>query len=207
MGMAGATSQPCTWYADEDGDGYGDPESVISDCDEPPNAVEQAGDCDDGDPSRHPAAIEICDGRDNDCNGATSDVCPPLCAGFTYDAHAYMVCGGQSSHADATLACESVGMRLARIDDEDENDAIVENMAGLEYAWIGGSDQVVEGTWVWSDGKVFFKDGLAANGSFEAWYTNSPSNDSSSNCAEIWDDYTWDDYACGYKQPHICEDY
>ena len=33
-------------------------------------------DCDDGDPDMHPGAAEVCDGVDNDCNGATDEGCP-----------------------------------------------------------------------------------------------------------------------------------
>lgn len=38
------------WYADLDGDGFGDPHSPVDACDDPDGAVDQAGDCDDTDP-------------------------------------------------------------------------------------------------------------------------------------------------------------
>ena len=60
-----------TWYADADGDGWGDAQSTTEACDAPQGYVgaEQAGDCDDADAEIHPAASERCDGLDNDCDG------------------------------------------------------------------------------------------------------------------------------------------
>ena len=43
-----------TWYADDDGDGWGDPERVWAACDGPSGWVEASGDCDDSDPDTHP---------------------------------------------------------------------------------------------------------------------------------------------------------
>ena len=58
-----------SWYADDDGDGFGDPDDrVVSDV-EPAGYVEDGSDCDDTDPSVSPDAIEMCDGVDNDCEG------------------------------------------------------------------------------------------------------------------------------------------
>jgi len=57
-------------FDDADGDGYGDPTEVQTACDGPPAGfVADNGDCDDGDASIHPAAEEICDGLDQDCDG------------------------------------------------------------------------------------------------------------------------------------------
>ena len=58
-----------TYYADDDGDGYGDALSDLAACEQPSGWVDDATDCDDGDAEIHPAATEICDGVDNDCDG------------------------------------------------------------------------------------------------------------------------------------------
>jgi hypothetical protein len=57
----------CESCTDRDGDGFGSPPQP--DC--PQGLV---ADCDDTDEQVNPAAPEICDGRDNDCNGVTDDL-------------------------------------------------------------------------------------------------------------------------------------
>ena len=66
------TYTTCTaldWYLDDDGDGYGDPNTTVSDCDQPSDYVSDATDCDDTDDTVYPGATELCDGQDNDCDG------------------------------------------------------------------------------------------------------------------------------------------
>ena len=62
-----------TWYADADGDGYGDLDAPFTDCDPPPAHVADASDCDDGAFEIHPDAAEVCDGLDNDCDALVDD--------------------------------------------------------------------------------------------------------------------------------------
>lgn len=61
------------WYADRDGDGYGDPSSIVNACRHPAGMVQVAGDCDDTNPAINGGALDVCDGRDNDCNGLVDD--------------------------------------------------------------------------------------------------------------------------------------
>ncbi len=68
-----------TYYADNDGDGYGDPLSPITACLASPGVVLDSTDCDDTNAAINPAAVDICDGLDNNCDGAVdngTDTCP-----------------------------------------------------------------------------------------------------------------------------------
>ncbi|MGB0641404.1 MAG: putative metal-binding motif-containing protein, partial [Myxococcota bacterium] len=63
-----------TFYADEDGDGFGDPTSAVESCSEPEGTVEDFSDCDDGDARAHPGAREIpWNDVDEDCDGYDID--------------------------------------------------------------------------------------------------------------------------------------
>ncbi|MEM1124620.1 MAG: 3-coathanger stack domain-containing protein, partial [Bacteroidota bacterium] len=65
-------NQSCTFYADTDGDGYGDPTQTIQaiNCLAPPTGyVANNTDFDDSEAASYPNAPEICDGLDNDNNG------------------------------------------------------------------------------------------------------------------------------------------
>src|SRR5206468_4229132 len=69
-----ASAGMSSWYADGDGDGYGDGPSVVS-CDAPVGDVATDGDCDDTDATISPSATELCDAADTDedCDGLADD--------------------------------------------------------------------------------------------------------------------------------------
>ncbi len=60
-------------YADADGDGWGADTSTTTACDLAPGLVTVPGDCDEGDPEVFPAATEVCDAVDNDCDGLADE--------------------------------------------------------------------------------------------------------------------------------------
>ena len=90
------------WYADADGDGYGDPDAALQDCEAPEGYVARAGDCDDGDGDVNPDATEVCNGIDDDCDGTTDG--PDAADAQTW----YLDRDGDSFGDDGatTLACD-----------------------------------------------------------------------------------------------------
>jgi hypothetical protein len=68
-----------TYYLDQDDDGYGDSNNSIQEFYLIPGYVTVGGDCNDGDFSVHPFAVEICsNGIDEDCDGSIDEACTPL---------------------------------------------------------------------------------------------------------------------------------
>ncbi len=66
----GGTCSRTAWYADNDGDHWGDPTDVVySTACHMPNRVRRLGDCDDTSTAVHKGHFEVCDGVDNDCDG------------------------------------------------------------------------------------------------------------------------------------------
>ena len=62
------------WYSDEDGDGHGDPDSIVYACSMPDGATGSPSDCDDSNPEINMMATEVCDGVDNDCDTLIDEV-------------------------------------------------------------------------------------------------------------------------------------
>jgi hypothetical protein len=86
------TSQglPCarTFFADTDGDGYGNAASPTTSCLAPAGYDVRGDDCDDGDATIHPDADERCNAVDDDCDGLTDSLDASLVEGDVYYADA-----------------------------------------------------------------------------------------------------------------------
>jgi MYXO-CTERM domain-containing protein len=65
-----------SFFADLDGDGFGDPGTTRFGCEQPLNFIEDGSDCDDDSPLAFPGGDEVCDGLDNDCDGEVDPGCP-----------------------------------------------------------------------------------------------------------------------------------
>ena len=62
-----------TWYADMDGDSFGDPNVTREAATQPADFVARGGDCDDTNAALSPDAEELADGIDNDCDGLVDE--------------------------------------------------------------------------------------------------------------------------------------
>ena len=62
-----------TWYADGDGDGYGDAGNSQVSCTAPAGFVAEGSDCNDADASVFPGTAEACNGWDDNCDGTVDE--------------------------------------------------------------------------------------------------------------------------------------
>ncbi len=109
-----------TFYADSDGDGYGDASSTGQGCSLPPGYSWNGDDCDDSDPSARPGGVEVCDGADNDCNGTVDDNPVNGTAWYT-DADG----DGYGDATSSTVACSGASGSVADPTDCDDTQALV----------------------------------------------------------------------------------
>ena len=64
-----AIDASAVFYVDLDGDGFGYEMLSLTACTLPDGYADNADDCDDSSAAAYPGGVEVCDGRDNDCNG------------------------------------------------------------------------------------------------------------------------------------------
>lgn len=79
-GQAIVTINPAqNYYFDSDGDGYGDPATLVQTCSPANGYVITGGDCNDANAAIHPGLAEICSNNiDDNCNGQTDEQCTPI---------------------------------------------------------------------------------------------------------------------------------
>lgn len=107
---------PFLAWRDADGDGFGDPASETSRCDLPAGWLTQAGDCDDAALGVAPGRTEVCDGRDQNCDGIVDE---GVGAPFWPDADAD---GRGDGVASVVVACAAPAGHVANGDDCDDAD-------------------------------------------------------------------------------------
>ncbi|MCK6518355.1 lamin tail domain-containing protein [Myxococcota bacterium] len=127
-----------TTYADEDGDGYGDPAAEFVTCAPPTGSVDNAEDCDDGDAAVSPEGVESCDGRDEDCDGELDE-------GLTTDAETFYADDDGDGFGDPAVSVQAcvvpTGYRAQAGDCDDTNADV--NPDATEVC--GGGDEDCDG--------------------------------------------------------------
>ena len=94
-----------SWHADADADGFGDPGDATLSCDPVEGRVLDASDCDDTDAAISPDATEVCDERDNDCDGTLDDADASLDPTSTATWYADTDLDGYGDAASTAQAC------------------------------------------------------------------------------------------------------
>jgi hypothetical protein len=69
------------YYEDNDLDGYGDSNSPVFTCSLSPGLSQSPGDCDDNNFDVGPAAVDVCDGLDNNCDSIVDEFCGDIILG------------------------------------------------------------------------------------------------------------------------------
>ena len=103
------------WYADTDGDAYGDASTGTVSCDAPPGHVADASDCDDANADVNPGEVELCNGFDDDCDGAVDE-------GVTSTFYADSDADGYGDASVASIACSAAPGYVADATDCDDGD-------------------------------------------------------------------------------------
>ena len=129
------------FYADADGDGYGDPAVAVEACSQGDDYVPNDGDCDDDDPTAYPGAAEDCDGADDDCDGETDEDVGTL---YFEDADG----DGYGSQVETTYLCEAptTGWTLDDTDCDDANSEIHPEAAEVPDGFDNDCDGEVDET-------------------------------------------------------------
>ncbi len=154
------------------------------------NAKLHLGDQDGGLPDAHTDARPI-DGPPD----APPDARP--CTGMTApDGSCFVMNAGPNTYAEAKAACAAMTAHLALLKTA-ALDAAAEVYIGNVDTFIGGSDAITEGTWLWDDGTPF---------TYTNWRTGEPNNGNGlyqEDCLAIDGSRAgkgWDDRPCDSSQ-------
>lgn len=161
-------------------------------------------DCNDGNPTVHPGAPELCDLDDDNCDGVWDNdpMCPqcivePLPAPHVGSA---AFCFVQRGFVEAEADCVDQGGHLIAIHDQGMQDwltATAFNIMGSDW-WIGLNDIASEGIFGWTDGTPL---------DYASWNAGEPNNAGEEDCVHlpIWAGGNWNDLFCGAQAGYICQ--
>jgi hypothetical protein len=152
-------------------------------------------------PTCIPTGPEICDGKDNDCNGTTDD--GPICGSevLSFGSSTYLFCAQVESWVNAAAVCALYGQHLVTIDSEEEDVFLGVTVAGMADIgwWMGFNERVTENAWVWADGSPT---------TYVHWAKEQPSEHSGNeDCGVLkgGPNAGWKAVPCEQFLPFVCE--
>ncbi|MES2639047.1 MAG: MopE-related protein [Myxococcota bacterium] len=128
-----------SWYADLDGDDWGNADSVTLACDLPAGHADNGGDCNDTVATVNPDASEVCDTLDNDCNGLTDESTATGAGTYYLDADS----DGFGLSTTSVVSCGAPAGYVANSTDCDDRDG---NVNPGEAEVCDGDDNNCDGT-------------------------------------------------------------
>jgi hypothetical protein len=168
------------WYADADGDGWGDTETSTTACAQPTGFVDSPNDCDDSTAAIFPGADELCNGVDDDCDGVTDEDDAVDAATWHADADS----DGYGDAATSYLGCTQPSGYVADDTDCDDTDA----------GSHPGADELCDGADNDCDGTVDEPDALDAG----SWYPDAD--------GDGWGDTVAATAACTQPSGYVADD-
>lgn len=130
-----------------------------------------------------------------------ADLMPaPVDVGECMPVRGYSFCLNRRSWTSAREDCGRQGGRLAILETLEENTLTSSLAIGFTNRsfWVGASDRITEGEWLWTDGSTI---------AYDPWHAGEP-NDAGGgeDCAHHnWRNRQWNDARCGRRDPYFCE--
>ncbi|XP_041372946.1 galactose-specific lectin nattectin-like [Gigantopelta aegis] len=114
----------------------------------------------------------------------------------------YVIPQVAQSWASSVAFCMAHGAHLAEITSPEENNflsnLVKQNHPPGSQIWIGGTDALSEGNWIWSHTEEIFQ--------YQNWDSGQPSNyGGSEHCVTIRTNGKWNDNPCCENLHSICE--
>ncbi len=132
-----------TYYRDADGDTFGSSSTTKLGCVQPPGYVVSSTDCNDVVSAINPSAVEICDVKDNDCDGFVDDQDPSITGqtkwyvdtdgdGYGNPNSSKLVCSQPANYVVSSTDCDDAKSAV--------NPSAVEICDGIDNNCVGGID-------------------------------------------------------------------
>ena len=112
------------YYADSDGDGYGDPVVPITQCTQSGTVLDNT-DCDDSEAASYPGAPEVCDDLDNDCDDLIDGADDSLDTSTLIDWYSDEDEDGYGGEGSSQESCSQPSGYVDNDDDCDDDDATI----------------------------------------------------------------------------------